>query len=51
MIDHQSLTEREAFFLRNFKDDGESIKGALQKNVATKLLSDHLSSLEEETIK
>ncbi|SAL95996.1 hypothetical protein [Absidia glauca] len=41
----------EAFFLRNFKDDGESIKGALQKNVATKLLSDHLSSLEEETIK
>jgi len=51
MIDGQSLTEKEIFFLQNLNYDGKSIKGALQQFVASKLLSDHLSSIEEEAIK
>ncbi|KAI9316505.1 hypothetical protein BX666DRAFT_2028036 [Dichotomocladium elegans] len=51
IIDCQSLTEKEVSFLQNVKYDGESIKGALQQFVASKLLSDHLSSIEEEAIK
>ncbi|KAG2206109.1 hypothetical protein INT47_003758 [Mucor saturninus] len=51
MIDGRSLNEKEIVFLQNLTYDGKSVKGVLQQYVATKLLSDNLSFIEEEAVK